>query len=269
MQFIETFLGFLIFAPLTAAFFGFIVWLVPAITFRDAVARLGLRPFAFFVTGYVFIGTMSVYLVVWHADHDPAPMLGTVASLGLVWGVRRWWRRRRASGGGSRTVARFSRAGGARGYPPLPPGSHGYGTGQPGTAWPPGYGQGHPPGAPPQAGPGGPVPNAGGWPVPGTPAPPRRVAGYPLASPPPARSPGGSGVPPTSRPSPTSPTSPTAADSGSDEVFDWTFHDWDPEIGPDGEDDRRDGDGDGDDGGGGSNPSGPSGPSGPRGSSKP
>jgi len=231
LDFLRTFVSFLIFAPLSAAFFGFLIWLVPAIAFREQVARLRLRPFAFFVTGYLFIGLMGLYLVGWQSDHDAAPLLGTIASLALVWAVRRWWRARRASSGGSRVVARFSRTHGPQagmdGSPRAAGSWPGYQPGQPG---PPGHpGQVGPWGGPPgtwpgQAVPGGPA-AAGGWPgwpgqppagypVPGQdaaggsvpggpPGPPGRpvgrVPGYPLAAPPPDPRPS---TPPAANPPP-------------------------------------------------------------------
>ncbi|WP_462204057.1 hypothetical protein, partial [Frankia sp. CcWB3] len=139
------FFGYLFFAPLTALFFGFLIWLVPAILLRntDVVSRLNLRPFAFFVTGYVFSGLMALYLLVLDAGHDVAPAAGVVASLALVWAVRRQWRRHRPLG--TRQVASMRRDG------PVQPGQPGY----PGPPVPSGYPHqpGHPYPPRPQAGP--------------------------------------------------------------------------------------------------------------------
>lgn len=139
------FLGYLFFAPLTALFFGFLIWLVPAILLRntDVVSRLNLRPFAFFVTGYVFSGLMALYLLVLDAGHDVAPAAGAVASLALLWAVRRQWRRHRPLG--TRQVASRRRGG------PVQPVQPGY----PGPPVQPGYPHqpGHPYPPMPQAGP--------------------------------------------------------------------------------------------------------------------
>jgi hypothetical protein len=167
---VQTFFAYFILAPLSAAVFGFGVWLIPAILFRNAVTRLNLRPFAFFVTGYAFIGLMSLYLLVVgasrhvggpggpvHRDHQIAPLAGTVASLVLVWAVRRWLRRRR----------------------PRPPG--GPSRRQPQPGWMPG---GRPP--------------APGHPSAHHPPPGRPIPGFPWAAPPPPPNPPQPPSPPTS-----------------------------------------------------------------------
>ncbi|EFC81468.1 hypothetical protein [Parafrankia sp. EUN1f] len=123
-----TFFEYLVFAPLTATFFGFLLWLFVAIVLRRVVERVRFRPIVFFVTGYAFIGVLSVYQLIGYEDHDVAPLLGTVASLVLVVLVSRWWRGRR----GSRTVARFNRATGPQPGSRLLGGPVGYGTAQPG-----------------------------------------------------------------------------------------------------------------------------------------
>jgi hypothetical protein len=185
-----TFFAYLILAPLSAAVFGFGVWLIPAILFRNAVARLNLRPFAFFVTGYAFIGLMSFYLLVvgatrhvggpggpLHRDHQIAPFAGTVASLGLVWAGRRWWRRRRPRPprGPSGRQPQPGWLPGARQAPPGQPSTHYPPPGQPipGFPWaapPPRPNPPNPP-TPPAPGP--------GWPNPVDPPPPGDGSGDP------------------------------------------------------------------------------------------
>ncbi|MCK9898868.1 hypothetical protein CC117_15380 [Parafrankia colletiae] len=228
-----TFFEYLVFAPLTAAFFGFLVWLFVAIILRRVVERIRIRPVVFFVTGYAFIGLLSIYQLVGYDDPDVAPLLGTVASLVLVLAVRRWWRGRR----GSTTVARFNRASGPRagagslggpassggphpGQQPADPGHPGpvEQPGQPGQAGYPGFpGQpGHTPQPGQQGRPGQPFvpphgqPDHPGWTpgVQGSPSAPGpgpgpgagRRPGYPLAAPPPPSSP--FAPPPPHRPPP-------------------------------------------------------------------
>lgn len=186
-----TFFEYLVFAPLTAAFFGFLVWLFVAIILRRVVERIRIRPVVFFVTGYAFIGLLSIYQLVGYDDPDVAPLLGTVASLVLVLAVRRWWRGRR----GSTTVARFNRASGPRagagslGGPASSGGPHPGQQGRPGQPFVPPHGQPDHPGWTPgaQGSPSAPGPGAG------------RRPGYPLAAPPP---------PPPPPPSPPSPFAP-------------------------------------------------------------
>ncbi|KDA42566.1 hypothetical protein [Frankia sp. BMG5.23] len=185
------FLGYLFFAPLTALFFGFLIWLVPAILLRntDVVSRLNLRPFAFFVTGYVFSGLMALYLLVLDAGHDVAPAAGAVASLALLWAVRRQWRRHRPLG--TRQVASRRRGG------PVQPVQQGY----PGPPVQPGY-----PGPPVQPGYPGPPVQPGYPHQPGHPYPPMPQAG-PVAR-------GPSGYPETAGYSLTQPDQPRPGGGG-------------------------------------------------------
>ncbi|CAO5193367.1 conserved membrane hypothetical protein [Frankia sp. AiPs1] len=142
------FFGFLFVAPLAAAFFGFLIWLLPAIVLRNRISEFRIRPFVFFVSGYLFTLVLTISLI--FSEHSVAPFAGTVASLGLVWVIRDQWRRRRPP-------SRRQPAG------PQQPGQ------TPGQAFPPGA-QGYPgaPGYP--AGPG----SAGqsGYPGPGQPGAP-------------------------------------------------------------------------------------------------
>ncbi|THJ76306.1 hypothetical protein [Candidatus Frankia alpina] len=187
----EAFFGYLFVAPLTAGFFGFLIWLIPAILLRERIGTIQVRPFAFFVTGYVFTIVLTLYLLI--ARSWVGPIAGTVASLGLVWLIRDQWLRRKPPA--SRKVAR-------RGGPPQP--------GQPGSAGPqqvgypgqpigqPGYaGQPRYPGQPGQPGysgqPGYPgVPGYPAQPVhPGHPAQPPQPGQPGYQGPRPAAQPGG------------------------------------------------------------------------------
>lgn len=199
-EFFGQFFGFLFFAPLTAVAFGFFLWLVPTLLLRRAIG--GRRPsfFQFFVAGYLFIALLALYLLTVGAKlspakgggrhHEAAPLLGTVASLALVWGVRRLVRSRFPNLGRARRPAGppaarhpYAPPGYAPpGYPPPPPG---YG---PPTYGPPGYGPaGH--GQPPFGQPNYGQPNYG---QPGPPAyPPWQPGfpGFPQPTPPPTDGP--------------------------------------------------------------------------------
>ncbi|OHV39568.1 MULTISPECIES: hypothetical protein [Pseudofrankia] len=180
-EFFKQFFGFLIFAPLTAAVFGVGIWVLPAVFLRDQLARLNLRFFHFFVTGYVFIAITAIYLLVVGSKlsaadgggrhHQAGPILGTLASLALSWWIQRLLRKR---------FPRRPRPGG----PPAPtyPGVGRTGYGHPGYGHP-GYGQ--PPAFPPPVQPGY-TPHPGYAPHPGYP-------GYPAF--PPAHQPGQPGQP--------------------------------------------------------------------------
>ncbi|MCK9893269.1 hypothetical protein [Frankia sp. AgB32] len=169
-----TFFAYLFLAPLTAVFFGFLIWLFPAMLLRDRMSQFRIRPFAFFVTGYVFTVVQAIYLLV--SRVWIAPIAGTVASLGLVWVARDQWRRRRPAGAGKLFRAR-------RGTGQPSPADPNAAPGQQQPPW--GY-QGQPPA------PGHPVPP--GHPYYGPPVPPGapQPPGYPQWSgnPPPPGQPG-------------------------------------------------------------------------------
>jgi hypothetical protein len=159
-EFFKQFFGFLVFSPLTAAVFGFGIWILPAVFLRDVVARLRLRFFHFFVSGYVFIAIMTIYLLVAGSrtktgdrHHQAGPFVGMLASLALAWWLNRLLRtrfpRRNPGGPNGPGVA----AGQQPGYPGA--NQHGYpGPNQPGYGHPAyrpqGYGQ--QPGYPPHPG---------------------------------------------------------------------------------------------------------------------
>jgi hypothetical protein len=177
-EFFKQFFSFLIFSPLTAAVFGVGIWVLPAVFLREQLARLHLRFFHFFVTGYVFIAITALYLLVVGAKvsarhgggrhHQAGPIVGMLVSLALAWWIQRVLRRR---------FPRAPRPGG----PPVPnyQGANYQGVGRTGYGHP-GYGQqpGYPPlppGYPPHLGyPGQPLPPPQpGQPLqPGRPAPP-------------------------------------------------------------------------------------------------
>jgi hypothetical protein len=195
-DFFKQFFGFLFFSPLTAAVFGFGIWILPAVFLREAVARLRLRFFHFFVSGYVFIAIMTVYLLAVGSrtksgdrHHEAGPFVGMLASLGLAWWINRLLRgrlpRRKAGGPGGPA--------GPPGQPLGYPAANQPGYGHPGYRPPP-YGQqpGYPPhpGHPgyPAYGPTQPVPPYQAPPPPdadGTPNQPR-TPGVPWVVPPPA-----------------------------------------------------------------------------------
>ncbi|MBX6391356.1 MAG: hypothetical protein IRZ08_20600, partial [Frankia sp.] len=131
-EFFGDFFSFLIFSPALAAVFGVGVWLLPAVLLRNQVRRLRLRFFHFFVSGYVFIAIMTIYLLIVGSTNEDGgrtrqagPFLGMLTSLVLAWLVQRKL--------GPRLAARRRAAGGQPGVPR--PGGSGYhhpGYGHPG-----------------------------------------------------------------------------------------------------------------------------------------
>jgi hypothetical protein len=197
-KFFTQFFGFLFFSPLTAAAFGFAIWILPAIFFREQIARLRLRFFHFFVTGYVFIAITTMYLLAvgsrsksGHRHHEAGPLVGMLASLALAWWLNRLIRKRfpprqkpgPPGPGPSPYPAAYHPGYGHPGYRPPPP----YGP-QPGYPPPPGYPGYAPPPSPQQP----------------------QAPGTPPANPDPANQPRNPGVPwvvpPPDPPAPTTPT---------------------------------------------------------------
>ncbi|MCL9794841.1 hypothetical protein, partial [Frankia sp. AgKG'84/4] len=147
----ETFFAYLFLAPLTAVFFGFLIWLFPAVLLRDRLSQFQIRPFVFFVTGYVFTVVLAIYLLA--SQLWVAPIAGTLASLGLVWVVRDQWRRRRPAWAEKVFGARRVKGTQAQAGPYPTPGQQ-FPGGYPGQQTAPGqpghpyYGPPVPPGAP-------------------------------------------------------------------------------------------------------------------------
>ncbi|MBL7495125.1 hypothetical protein I6A84_34695 [Frankia sp. CNm7] len=207
-EFFSDFFGFLIFSPLTAVVFGFGIWILPAVFLRDTVARLRLRFFHFFVSGYVFIAIMTIYLLVVGSSqdgggrhHKAGPFLGMIASLAMAWGLNRLLRRRFPE-----LFDRLRLTGGKT--PGTAPTPHHAGGQHPGYAHP-GYGPGGYPGHPQHPGyqhpgyPGYPQPQPQPMPQPqpppeagGTGGQPPRTPGVPWVVPPP----GPGATPPPSPP---------------------------------------------------------------------
>ena len=203
-DFLKQFFGFLIFSPLTAAVFGFGIWILPAVFLRDFVARLRLRFFHFFVSGYVFIAITTLYLLAVGSrtksggprHHEVGPFLGMLGSLALAW----WLNRLLGDRLSSRKPTSAGGPGGPAGPPPGYPAANQPGYGHPGYRPQPGY--------PPQQG----YPPHPGYPAypPSQPAPPPTPAAPPSpgGTPNQPRTPGVPWVvpPPTD---PTPPTTPT------------------------------------------------------------
>jgi hypothetical protein len=174
-DFLKQFFGFLIFSPLTAVVFGFGIWLFPAFFLRNTTIRPRLRFFHFFVSGYVFIALMTLYLLAvgsrssdGHRHHQAGPFAGMLASLALAWWLNRLLRARFPD----RFTGRKQKAGAPAAPPPGYPAPPQPPYGHPGYRPPPGY-PAHP-GYPPQ-----------GYPPPGYPTHP----GYPAYEPPPPAAP--------------------------------------------------------------------------------
>ncbi|MGF7233705.1 MAG: hypothetical protein ACQSGP_01905 [Frankia sp.] len=107
-----TFIGFLLFSAPLALFFGFVIWLVPAMFFPEQMARRRPGVFGYVVTGYVLLAVLSLYLVA-SAGHDAAPLIGTVLSFAAVYFLRERYRQRRPvrSGRPSRWASLMTRLG--------------------------------------------------------------------------------------------------------------------------------------------------------------